>query len=68
MDEVTFKVKGMSCQHCVRSIKGALEPMPGVNAVFVDLPGGEVKVNYDAGQVERDALAKAIEEEGYEVQ
>lgn len=67
MEEVNFKVKGMTCQHCVRAVKNAIEPMAGVNAVFVDLPNGEVKVHYEPGQADPAAFRAAIEEEGYEV-
>lgn len=68
MRDVTFKVKGMTCQHCVRAIQGALEPLDGVNAVFVDLQAGEVRVVYDPDQAEPDAFKSAIEEEGYEAE
>ena len=33
----TVKVKGMSCQHCVRTVKKALEEIQGVSNVNVDL-------------------------------
>lgn len=33
----TLKIKGMSCQHCVSSVKKALESVAGITEVTVDL-------------------------------
>lgn len=67
MNEITYKVDGMTCQHCVRAIKSALEPMEGVSAVFVDLPANEVRVVYDASKARVAEFQEKIEEEGYAV-
>ena len=37
----TVKIKGMSCQHCVKSVKKALEEIDEVVDVAVDLEKGE---------------------------
>ncbi len=59
---VALKVKGMTCNHCVKSVKEALESVEGSQDVRVDLGSGIAKID---GQVELDKLIAAIEEEGY---
>ena len=61
-----IKVKGMSCQHCVMSVKKALGRMEGIQNVAVDLPKGEVSFDNTKGTVP-DQITKDIEEAGYEV-
>ena len=62
----TIKVKGMSCQHCVMSIKKALSQLEGIRNVDVDLQKGEVRLENSRG-IEAKVIEKAIEEAGYEV-
>jgi copper ion binding protein len=64
---ITIPVEGMSCEHCVRAVKGALETQKGVKAVEVSLEGKSARVIYDEGLIDLDALKAAILEEGYQV-
>lgn len=66
MEKVTLDVKGMTCGHCVASVKGALKEV-GVSDVNVDLATGKVDVNYDKDQVTIDQMKEAIEDQGYDV-
>jgi len=61
-----LKVKGMSCQHCVLSVKKALSQLDGVKNVEVDLQKGEIRFE-NSKEVAPDRIKKAIEEAGYEV-
>ncbi|TCL70923.1 copper chaperone [Hydrogenispora ethanolica] len=63
----TLKVEGMSCQHCVKSVKQAVGALAGVSGVEVDLAAGQVTVNYDGDRVQLTAIREAIEEQGYDV-
>jgi copper chaperone len=60
----TFDVQGMTCGHCVRAVTQAVKGVDAAAEVKVDLAGGKVEVQ--SGQP-REALARAIEEEGYRV-
>jgi copper ion binding protein len=62
----TLKVKGMTCQHCVMSVKKSLGKLEGIQNVDVDLQKGEVRFDNTKG-LAADAVKKAIEEAGYEV-
>lgn len=57
-----LKVEGMSCNHCVAAVKGALEKVPGVERALVDLGTGTAKVFGDADAA---ALVAAVADEGY---
>ncbi len=37
----TIKIKGMSCQHCVKAVTKALSEIAGIKDVTVDLERGE---------------------------
>jgi copper chaperone len=63
----TLKVEGMSCQHCVNSIKNAVSALKGVARVEVDLNKKQVTVNYTAGSVTEEDIKETIEDQGYEV-
>lgn len=65
MQTVTFKVKGMSCMGCVKSVRNVLEPISGVKNVDVSLEQGQVVVGYESGGADR--FKAAIEDAGYEV-
>jgi copper chaperone CopZ len=41
---VTISIEGMSCEHCVRAVKGALEAQKGVKEAEVSLEGKSARV------------------------
>jgi uncharacterized membrane protein YraQ (UPF0718 family)/copper chaperone CopZ len=63
--ELVLKVKGMTCGHCVASVKQALESMDQVTEATPDLATGQVLVR--GGFFETKALKQAIEGAGFEV-
>lgn len=65
-NDLVLAVEGMTCEHCVRAVRGALESLPGVGQVDVDLASGQVRVAVDE-EADRAAMVAAIEEEGYRV-
>lgn len=59
----TFKVEGMTCAHCERSVIEEVSEVPGVTGVTADHTTGAVEV---AGEgFERDQIAAAVTEAGY---
>ena len=62
-----FHVEGMSCQHCVASIKKAVGELKGVDSVAVDLKAKTVTVSFDAQTVKQQNITEAIEDQGYDV-
>jgi copper chaperone len=60
----TYRVDGMTCEHCVRAVSGEIGALPGVVDVTVDLPSGAVTVT-SALPVPPQAIADAVDEAGY---
>lgn len=60
----TVKIKGMSCQHCVGSVKKALESIPGISQVNVDLEGA--KATFENSGVSESEIKSAITNIGFE--
>jgi len=60
-----FKVEGMTCQHCVRNVREAIEDLDPAAEVSVDLASGLVDVK---GSTPREAVRQAIVDAGYRAQ
>jgi copper chaperone CopZ len=65
MDEKTYNVVGMTCAHCVMSVREEVSDIKGVHAVDVDLASGRLVVAGD--DVPEAAVKAAVEEAGYEL-
>jgi copper chaperone CopZ len=62
-----FKVSGMTCGGCERSVQNALTSRPGVSTAKADRVSGTVAVEFDPAKIEQAALAKAITDAGFQV-
>ena len=64
-----FLVTGMTCGHCVASVRDEVGAVAGVNSVEVVLKkGGASRVTVtSAGPVDADAVRTAVEEAGYQL-
>ena len=58
-------IEGMSCQHCVMSVKKAVENIIGVTSAEISI--GNAKVTFDGSKTNRNEIAKAVEDAGYKV-
>ena len=67
MTTSTLKVDGMSCEHCVKAVTGAVEALPGVSSVAVDLTAKTVTVEHDPGITDVTKIKAEIEEQGYDI-
>lgn len=65
--QITLQVNGMTCDHCEKAVRGALEELNGVQGSEVDINSGRVVVMYDDSLVTKDEMTEAIEEQGYDV-
>ena len=61
-----LEIKGMMCQHCQKHVTEALQAMPGVSSVNVDLVAGKATVEMDK-EITLAEFAKVIEKAGYEL-
>lgn len=65
MATTNLKIRGMHCGHCVASVKGALEGVPGVRGAEVDLDAGRAVVDHDTDRATTGELVGAVMDEGY---
>lgn len=65
MTTQTLEIGGMTCGHCLRSVKQALDGLTGVTLDEVRI--GKAVVTFDETQVSADAIAEAVRDAGYEV-
>ena len=65
MSEITLKIDGMSCGHCVMSVKKAIEGIDGVSASEVAV--GNAKVVYDESKTDTDTITDAVRNAGYRI-
>lgn len=62
-------VKGMTCAHCVASVKAAIESVEGTEDVMVSLEFGQARWDEKPGvdsEAVRAAVIKAIDEVGFD--
>jgi copper chaperone len=67
VQEVTLSVPDVSCEHCVKTINGALGVLPGVEVVSTDIPTKTVHLRYDPGQLSMEQIETVLDDAGYTV-
>lgn len=65
MTDTTLKIDGMTCQHCVMSVKKAVDSVSGVSSSDVEV--GSAKVTYDENTTDREAIVSAVQNAGYKI-
>ena len=60
----TFRVEGMTCDHCRTAVTSEVSAVPGVQAVTVDIEAGTLTVSADQ-PVDQSDIAAAVDEAGY---
>ena len=65
IDERSDTVSGMTCNHCVLSVREEVSEVAGVKAVEIDLDSGRLSVS--GATLNDHAIRQAVAEAGYEV-
>ena len=65
----TYRVTGMTCDHCVRAVTDEVSAIPGVSDVEIQLvAGGTSKVRVVSEQpLPETSVREAVDEAGYEL-
>ena len=63
MERLNLTIEGMTCEHCVRAVRGRLEQTEGVKVDDVTI--GSATVEYDPAKTNVDEIETAIADEGY---
>lgn len=64
MEQQSYIVEGMTCDHCVNAVRTEVSSVAGVSAVDVDL--GTKLVRVSGEDIDDAAVLAAVEEAGYE--
>lgn len=64
MLEKTFKIEGMNCQHCVKSVEVELDKLK-IESFKVDI--GSANVKFDETITNNEQIINAIAEAGFKV-
>ncbi|HSA57915.1 MAG TPA: heavy-metal-associated domain-containing protein [Gemmatimonadaceae bacterium] len=66
MKKINLTIDGMSCGHCVQSVRSALESVPGATVASVEI--GTATVLVDESRTAIGDLVDAVQDAGYEAQ
>lgn len=64
--ETTYRIKGMTCGHCVAAVSQEVSAVDGVESVNVDLDSASMTVS-SADPLDLEVIRAAVDEAGYEV-
>ena len=67
MKQELIKVEGMTCQHCVQTIRRALNKISGLNSIDIILDNKEVNVRFDENETNLQEITKKIVEVGFDL-
>lgn len=65
METWRLPIEGMTCGHCQRDVKRAIEAVDGVESAVVDLDRADAEVVADPRVASLEAVRRAVEEAGY---
>ena len=65
MEKVEFKVDGMDCGGCVKSVTRMLNGVAGVSSVDVSLEEARAQVEFDPAKTNLPELKRAVERAGF---
>jgi copper chaperone len=66
IETLTYRVDGMTCDHCKAAVNSEVAKVAGLKAVDVDLETKLVRVSGD--RVDHDAIVAAVDEAGYDAE
>ncbi|MBC7595009.1 MAG: heavy-metal-associated domain-containing protein [Kineosporiaceae bacterium] len=61
----TYKVTGMTCEHCVGAVRSEITAIEGVTGVEIDLVAGGTSTVTVEGVATDEQIAEAVDEAGY---
>jgi Cu+-exporting ATPase len=66
-NHITLPIEGMTRASCVSHVEKALQGVPGVSGVSVNLGTGKASLEYSSGDTPVDQLRQAVADAGYKV-
>lgn len=66
MNDINFKLSGLTCEACIRLATNRIKKVPGVHNVTIDLATGDTTVCSEA-DLDLEILAKSLEGTHYSI-
>jgi len=66
MDNLTLKLRGMSCASCASSIEQAIQSVSGVIECHVNFGMEQATIQYDSKQTNLETIQSAVDDAGYQ--
>ena len=63
MEKLHLTIEGMTCEHCVRAVRGRLQKTDGVQVDDVSV--GSATIEFDSSRTSLQEIEDAIADEGY---
>ena len=63
-----FTINGMSCNHCVATVERAVNELPGIQKVKVNLKKNEGVVKFDESQIDAQQIAEKVTAAGFDTE
>jgi copper chaperone len=67
VQDIVLSVPDVSCEHCVKTVNGALGTLPGVETVSTDIPTKSVHLRYNPDQLSMEQIETTLDDAGYTV-
>lgn len=67
IQQVEFKIKGLTCEACTEHINLALSKVPGIIEYKTEYKAGSSTVKFDNSKTNQNSIADAINKSGYKV-
>lgn len=67
MKRYNLDISGMTCEHCVATVGGAIRGVAGVNDVAVDRAASKASIVFDERERVLSRLIEAVRSAGYDV-
>ena len=67
MTTTTFKIEGMTCSKCAKSLEGLILNHPGVIKATVSFEDTLLEVTYETNRATVDTLSEVVLDAGFEV-
>lgn len=65
VQQVAYKVSGMTCASCEETIKHSVNQLPGIVEIKANSKLGTASIKYDQSKTDKNAIVKAINATGY---
>ncbi|MHB1179024.1 MAG: cation transporter, partial [Daejeonella sp.] len=68
VQQVDYKVRGMTCASCEETIRHSVNQLPGIVETKADYKLGTASIKFDPSKTDKNSIIKAINATGYKAE